>query len=173
MCLCRTKAHFSQEGNKRILTLDPVDIVFDGLSAKIQTVITFEEGSSRIDYRREVLEISDTNEKLDITEYITACYGTTEYPEDMTEIVLTAEGREGVKTIPYAYKNRSEEVTGVKRLHAVIPPIETGVTFGCNEEADGYITEGYAFSPMFTLGIRKPLGKGEVLTSWLSLQKES
>lgn len=173
MCLCRTKAHFSQEDNKRILTLDPVDIEFDGLSAKIQTVITFEEGSSRIDYRREILELSDENEKLDITEYITACYGTTEYPEDMTEITLTAEGREGTKTIPYAYKNRTEEVTGVKSLHASIPPIETGVTFGCKEDAEGYITEGYAFSPMFTLGIKKSLGKGEVLNSWLSLQKEN
>lgn len=173
MCLCRTKAHFSQEDNKRILTLDPVDIEFDGLSAKIQTVITFEEGSSRIDYRREILELSDENEKLDITEYITACYGTTEYPEDMTEITLNAVGREGTKTIPYAYKNRTEEVTGVKSLHASIPPIETGVTFGCKEDAEGYITEGYAFSPMFTLGIKKSLAKGEVLNSWLSLQKEN
>lgn len=173
MCLCRTKAHFSKENNKRILTLDPVDIEFDGLSAKIQTVITFEEGSSRIDYRREILEISDENEKLDIHEYITACYGTTEYPEDMSEIVLTAEGNEGVKTINYAYKNRTEEVTGVKSLTAVIPPIETKVSFGSCEDAEGYITEGYAFSPMFTLGVKKSLGKGEVLTSWLSLQKEN
>lgn len=173
MCLCRTKAHFSQEENKRILTLDPIDIVFDGLSAKIQTVITFEEGSSRIDYRREVLEISDPNEKLDITEYITACYGTTEYPEDMTEIVLTADGRDGEKTIPYEYRNRSESVEGVKALSAVIPPIETRVGFGCHEDAEGVITEGYAFSPMFTLSLKKALGKGEVLTSWLSLQKEN
>lgn len=173
MCLCRTKAHFSKEDNKRILTLDPVDIEFDGLSAKIQTIITFEEGSSRIDYRREILEISDENEKLDIHEYITACYGTTEYPEDMSEIVLAAEGNEGVKSISYAYKNRTEEVTGVRALTAVIPPIETKVSFGSLEEADGYITEGYAFSPMFTLGVKKSLGKGEVLTSWLSLQKES
>lgn len=173
MCLCRTKAHFSKENNKRILTLDPVDIEFDGLSAKIQTVITFEEGSSRIDYRREILEISDANEKLDIHEYITACYGTTEYPEDMSEIVLTAEGNEGLKTINYAYKNRTEEVTGVKSLTAVIPPIETKVSFGSCEDAEGYITEGYAFSPMFTLGVKKSLGKGEVLTSWLSLQKEN
>ncbi|MBQ8786289.1 MAG: hypothetical protein IJZ61_01490 [Oscillospiraceae bacterium] len=172
MCLCRTKAHFSKDGTKRILTLDPVDIVFDGLSAKIQTVITFEEGSSRIDYRREILEISDENEKLDIHEYITACYGTTEYPEDMSDIVLSAEGAEGVKAINYAYKNRTEEVSDVKSLSAVIPPIETKVVFGADEEADGYVTEGYAFSPMFTLGIKKSLGKGEVLTSWLSLQKE-
>ncbi len=173
MCLCRTKAHFSKEGSKRILTLDPVDIEFDGLSAKLQTVITFEEGSSRIDYRRELLEISDESEKLDIHEYITACYGTTEYPEDMSEIVLTAEGNEGIKTINYAYKNRTEEVSDVKSLSAVIPPIETKVSFGSYEKAEGYITEGYAFSPMFTLGVKKSLGKGEVLTSWLSLQKEN
>ncbi len=173
MCLCRTKAHFSQEGKKRILTLDPVDIVFDGLSAKIQTVITFEEGSSRIDYRREILEISDPNEQIELHEYITACYGTTEYPEDMTEIVLTAEGAEGKKSVAYAYKNRTETVSAVKTLDAVIPPVETRVSFGTHEEAEGYVTEGYAFSPMFTLGLRKHLGKGEVLTSWLSLQKES
>ena len=173
MCLCRTKAHFSKEGTKRILTLDPVDIVFDGILAKIQTVITFEEGSSRIDYRREILEISDENEKLDITEYITACYGTTEYPEDMTSVVLAAEGAEGVKKIEYAYKNRTEEVSSVKELSAVIPPIETKVSFGSEQDAAGYITEGYAFSPMFTLGIKKSLGKGDVLGTWLSLQKES
>jgi len=163
MCLCRTKAHFSQEGKKRILTLDPVDIVFDGLSAKIQTVITFEEGSSRIDYRREILEISDPNEQIELHEYITACYGTTEYPE----------GAEGKKSVAYAYKNRTETVSAVKTLDAVIPPVETRVSFGTHEEAEGYVTEGYAFSPMFTLGLRKHLGKGEVLTSWLSLQKES
>lgn len=173
MCLCRTKAHFSQEGNKRILTLDPVDIVFDGVSAKIQTVITFEEGSSRIDYRREILDISDEKEKLDITEYITACYGTTEYPEDMTEVVLTASGSDGSKTINYAYKDRTEEVASVKELTAVIPPIETKVSFGAKEDAVGYVHEGYAFSPMFTLGVKKSLGKGDVLNTWLSLQKES
>lgn len=173
MCLCRTRAHFSKRENKRMLTLDPVDIVFDGLSAKIQTVITFEEGSSRIDYRREILEISDENEKIDINEYITACYGTTEYPEDMSEIILKAEGAEGVKTIEYAYKNRTENVTAVKSLEATIPPIETKVSFGSVEEAEGYVTEGYAFSPMFTLGVKKSIGKGEVLTSWLSLQKEN
>ena len=113
------------------------------------------------------------NEKLDITEYITACYGTTEYPEDMTEVVLTAEGSQETKTINYAYKDRTEEVSGVRELSAVIPPIETKVSFGADEDALGYVHEGYAFSPMFTLGVKKSLGKGDVLNTWLSLQKES
>ncbi len=172
LCLTRTRAHFSQEGKTRILTLDPVEIVFEGLSATIQTGIRFEEGSARMDWSREILSISDPNETIELHEYITACYGTTEYPEDMTGIVLTAEGAEGKKSIAYAYRNRTETVSAVRSLDAVIPPIETRVSFGTHEDAEGYITEGYAFSPMFTLGLRKQLGKGEVLTSWLSLQKE-
>ncbi|MBQ7372454.1 MAG: hypothetical protein IJW67_11370, partial [Blautia sp.] len=48
LCLCRTKAHFSQEGKDRILTLDPVEIEFADLTVKLQTVITFTEGSSSI-----------------------------------------------------------------------------------------------------------------------------
>ena len=91
----------------------------------------------------------------------------------MTAVVLSADGAQGRKTIAYAYKNRTETVSAVRSLEAVIPPIGTRVSFGCREEAEGYITEGYAFSPMFTLGLKKQLGKGEVLSSWLSLQKES
>ena len=42
LCLCRTKATFSQEGSTRILTLDPVDIEFYDLTVKLQTKIYFE-----------------------------------------------------------------------------------------------------------------------------------
>ena len=37
--------------------------------------------------------------------------------------------------------------------------------------AEGYIKEGYAFSPMFTLGYEAELKEGEVFTTWLNLQK--
>ena len=56
LCLCRTKAHFSQEGNTRILTLDPVDIEFYDLTVKLQTIVSFEEGSSAIKIERKILE---------------------------------------------------------------------------------------------------------------------
>ena len=39
--------------------------------------------------------------------------------------------------------------------------------------AEGYIEEGYAFSPMFTLGYRTELADGEEVTTWLRLAKEN
>jgi hypothetical protein len=35
----------------------------------------------------------------------------------------------------------------------------------------GYIREGYAFSPMFTLGLCAELGDGEEMTTCLRLEK--
>ncbi len=95
LCLCRTKAHFLKEGNTHILTLDPVEIAFYDLTVKLQTVISFEEGSSEIKTERKILEMSDPNAEVEIDEYRVACYGTTEYSEDMLGITLscTKDGR--------------------------------------------------------------------------------
>ena len=73
LCLCRTKAHFSQEGNTRILTLDPVDIEFYDLSVKLQSRLYFEEGTGTIRIEREILEMSDPNAQVEINEYMVAC----------------------------------------------------------------------------------------------------
>ena len=90
LCLCRTKATFSQEGSTRILTLDPVDIEFYDLTVKLQTKIYFEEGSSKIRHERTILEMSNPDAEVEINEYMVACYGTTEYPEDMTGMLQRA-----------------------------------------------------------------------------------
>ena len=37
--------------------------------------------------------------------------------------------------------------------------------------AEGYIREGYAFSPMFTLGYKKKVSDKEVFATWLNLEK--
>ena len=93
LCLCPTHSHFSEEvidGKKtRILTLDPVDIEFYDVKLTLQTKEYFEEGSSNIKIERNILSMSDPNAEVYLDEYITACYGTTEYPEDMTGITLT------------------------------------------------------------------------------------
>ena len=36
--------------------------------------------------------MSDPDAEVTIDEYMVACYGTTEYPEDMTSVVLKCEG---------------------------------------------------------------------------------
>lgn len=172
LCLCRTKAHFLQEGNTRILTLDPVELEFYDLIVTLQTKVIFEEASQQIKISREILHMSNPDAKVEINEYMVACYGTTEYPEDMTGITLTCRNSSDTKSISYNYKCREEEVANAISAEAIIPAIETKVSVGAEGmEAVGYIKEGYAFSPMFTLGMKKELANGEVFTTWLKLEK--
>ncbi len=173
LCLCRTKAKFSVKDNTRKLTLDPVTIEFSDLTVTLRTIVSFEEGSSCIETKRIILDMSDPHAKVELNEYMVACYGTTEYPEDMTGIILSCKNEKDAKEILYAYKCRTEELRGAKSVSAVISPIKTVVSF-CNdkEETVGYIREGYAFSPMFTLGYKTILSDKEEFTTWLRLEKE-
>ncbi len=172
LCLCRTKASFVEENGNRILVLDPVEIEFRNLTLKLQTRISFAEGTSEIKIEREVLEMSDPQAKVDLNEYIVACYGTTEYTEDMTGITLLCEGNGEKKTLPYEYKCREEQMKGADKVSAIVPAIETKVSMRADKkDAVGYIKEGYAFSPMFTLGYTTQLGNKEVVATWLKLEK--
>ena len=115
--------------------------------------------------------MSKPDAKVSINEYMVACYGTTEYPEDMYGITLTCKGSE-TKTIDYQYQCREEQLAGADEVSAVIPVIKTRVSMKTSSSAAcGYIREGYAFSPMFTLGYTAELSDKEELTTWLSLEK--
>ena len=172
LCLCRTHAHFSQEGRDRILTLDPVEIVFSDLTVKLQTVITFPEGSSRIQIERRVLEMSDPAAEVTINEYMVGCYGTTEYTEDMSSLTLKVEAGENSAEIAYEYKCREASAPGAEEVWCKLPPIQTLVSLTCRgRDKAGYVKEGYAFSPMFTLGYTGTLREKEVFTTWLNLKK--
>ncbi len=240
LCLCRTKAKFSEEvlknesgkaveldkcdvndetgalvkpegresgfaGGKlaatspakcRILTLDPVDIEFSDLTVKLQTKLYFEEGSQEIKITREILEMSNPDAKVQINEYMVACYGTTEYPEDMTCVTIRAMGPvdeyvKGLETghiersyggtmsadsrsIDYAYKCREEYVENASAVNASVRAIKTLVTMRGEggEDNTGYIKEGYAFSPMFTLGYTATLKCKDVYKTTLRLERE-
>ena len=108
----------------------------------------------------------------ELNEYMVACYGTTEYPEDMTGITLACSGGSGEKTISYEYKCREEAMEGAYSVSAVIPAIETKVSMSMDKKASkGYVREGYAFSPMFTLGYTTEVSDKEVVSTWLRLEK--
>ena len=177
LCLCRTKAKFSEEthadGKKtRILTLEPMEIVFENLTLTLLTRYLFVEGTGEIKTERTIAEMSDPSASVELHEYMVACYGTTEYPEDMTAITLSLIGKSIVKDIAYGYKCREEEMADALAAEAVIPPIETKVSLRTDREgAIGFIKEGYAFSPMFTLGFRSIIKDKETLASWLKLEK--
>lgn len=173
LCLCRTKAHYSEEGTKRIVTLDPVEIKFLDLKLELVSRFIFEEGSSQIEIEREIINSTNPEETIEFNEYMTACYGTTEYPEDMSNVILTVENHETKDTLQYAYQCREAELQEVTEVTAIIPEIETKVRLLAGEGMSGYYREGYAFSPMFTLGLKKEMKKGQVMRTWLNLQKEN
>ena len=173
LCLCRTKARFSEEGDTRVLTLDPVEIEFQGLTVKLQTRLLFAEGRSAIRVERRILGMSDPSAEVELHEYMVACHGTTEYPEDMNGIRLVAAG-DSTRTIEYGYRCREEQVERAREVHAVVPAIDTKVSLVPDDGAAvGVVKEGYAFSPMFTLGLSRKLKNQEVFASWLKLEKAS
>jgi len=178
LCQCRTHAHFSEEDNgdgtkTRILTLDPVEIVFSGLSFKIQTKEYFKEGSSSIRIERRIYDMSDPTAKVELDEYMVGCYGTTEYSEPMYGVKLTcSKNGAAAEEIDYEYRCREAYTEGADAVSALVPQIHTKVSLTPSDtDSEGYIKEGYAFSPMFTLGYRKNIGDGEVFSTWLRLEK--
>ena len=177
LCQCRTHAAFSEKKEEdgrtvRELHLDPIEIVFDGLSFKFSNVIRFEEGSGSIAWTRRIYDMSDPSQKVGVEEYITACYGTTEYAEPMEGITLGVTSGSACESIRYEYRDRKVTLQGADRAWAVVPQIKTRVSMHTSEaSAEGYAHEGYAFSPMFHLGFHMELENEKEETTWLSLER--
>jgi len=174
LCACRTRASFSEEGDTRIVTLDPVEIEFADLTLRVQSVFRFAEGSGEIEVVRQVLDTTDPDAEITIDEYLTGCYGTTEYSEDLTGVKLTLASRAGTETIDYAYQCREAEMPGIVVAEALVPQVDTRLTMRAEgDDTAGYFREGFAFSPMYTIGIKKTVkGKG-TLRTWLKVEKAS
>lgn len=117
--------------------------------------------------------MSDPDAEVTVKEYMVACYGTTEYTEDMSSLTLHIEaGETDSVTIPYEYKCREAAVPGAEEVSCTIPPIKTRVSMLANgRNKIGFVREGYAFSPMFTLGYERNLKDKEVFTTWLNLER--
>jgi len=81
LCACRTLADFAEEGDARVVTLKPVDIEFERFTISVQSVFRLSEGNGEIEIVRKIVNTTDPEAEVTIDEYITACYGTTEYPE--------------------------------------------------------------------------------------------
>lgn len=165
LCLTRTKAHLGERDGLRTLTLDPVELELGGVKIVLESVFRFREGTGTVETERRVLSVSEPDTPVTMEEYMTACYGTTEYPEDMSGIELRA----GSESLVYAYRCRTAEGTGT--ASARIDAVDTLVSMYGDEKDACFAREGYAFSPMFTLGVRKELKEKESITTWLRLQK--
>jgi len=75
------------------------------------------------------------------------------------------------ESIEYAYQCREAEIENIQSAEAIIPQVDTRVSMHREDLAAGYFREGFAFSAMYTLGIKKSItGKGELRT-WLKVVK--
>ena len=101
LCACRTQASFSEEGDTRVVTLDPVEIEFETFTIGVQSIFRLTEGTGEIEITRKIVSSTDPTAEVSIDEYITACYGTTEYPEDLTGVQLKLKGKSGKESIDY------------------------------------------------------------------------
>lgn len=167
LALCRTKGHLESLPHKKILTLDPVTIDFhDDVHVTIVSKFIIEENSGVI---QTIREISDTNidVEIELNEYLVGAYGTTEYSLDMHGITLSVNNQ----TLSYEYKCRHlEEKDAVAKIK--IPQIDTLLEM--NSDSNNYlayVNEGYAFSPMFTLGVKKILKNKEAFSTCLKVKK--
>lgn len=58
----------------------------------------------------------------------------------------------------YAYKCREAEVSGIALAEALVPQVDTRLTMRTDtDEVSGYFREGFAFSPMYTIGIKEAI----------------
>jgi len=173
LCTCRTKASFSEEGNTRIVTLDPVSIEFSNLTVSLQTIFRLDEGTGQIEITRKIIDSTDPGAEFLLDEYITGCYGTTEYPEDLSGVQLCLNSEKHNDSIFYEYKCRENEIREVQRVRAIVPQVDALIEMIPDGQASGYYREGFAFSPMYTIGIKKSVrSKGELRT-WLKVAKAS
>jgi hypothetical protein len=174
LCTCRTLASFAEEGDTRIVKLDPVDIEFADLTIRVQSVFRICEGTGEIKIIRKLIDATDPHAEVTIDEYLTACYGTTEYPEDLTGVRLTLQGAAGTESIEYAYQCREAQKAGIKQVEACVPQVDTRLSMRTDvDDATGYFREGFAFSPMYTLGIKKTFRANGELRTWLKVEKAS
>ncbi len=172
LCTCRSLASYSEEGETRVVTLDPVDIEFAHFTISLQSIFRLTEGTGEIEIVRRIIDTTDSAASITIDEYITACYGTTEYPEDLTGVTLALHSAAQHESIDYAYQCREAEMPDIVTAEALVPQVDTRLTLRTNAaRATGYYREGFAFSPMYTIGLKHIIqGKGELHT-WLKVEK--
>lgn len=171
---CRSTGVYSEGKNTRILTVRPVEIDFDDLVIQLQTTYTFMENTGEIYISRKIVDSSSPAARIEVDEYLTSCWGTTEYPEDLTGCLLRLLGKNGSsQELSYDYRCREESIEDVQCVSAVIPQVQTKVsltplTDGCR----GYYEEGYSFAPNLKIGVSKEIELNQELVTCLKVEGE-
>lgn len=159
-----------RDGGETELMLAPVRISFtDGFTVKIQTVYRF-SGNGKILITRRLLEKSEENAVIQLTEYVKGCYGFTEYPEPMKGITLSADDGQ---SLDYTYGEKNIISTEGTRICARIPQITTEVVLSALSEKPDCVEigEGTLFAPFYTMKLQYSLTSRKEVTSCLTIKR--
>lgn len=170
---CRSTGIYEEGDGYRKLIVRPVEVTFSGLSVEIESSYTFKENSGLIEISRKVVSSTDPNAKIIVEEYITSCWGTHEYPEELSGSKLSITGSDGsYNEIDYQYLCRREAVDAVQSVSAVIPMVQTAISMRpLRGVCGGYYEEGYSFSPNLKLGITAAVSSGESLVTEMEISQ--
>jgi len=170
---CRSTGIYHEGKDCRILEVRPVEIEFRNLTIKVLTTYTFKENTGEILISRKMVESSQPEAEIEVNEYLTSCWGTNEYPEDLTGCSLSVIGNDGSKNeLIYEYRCREYTAENVKCVEAIVPHVQTKISLiPLNEDCGGYYEEGYSFAPNLKIGITKKIKLNEELVTCLKVEK--
>ncbi|MEG1274522.1 MAG: hypothetical protein RSD27_02405 [Ruthenibacterium sp.] len=155
------------------LVLTPAALQFSGgVCVSLVTQYLFSNGG-KIYITRTLAQCSDAAAVFSVTEYCKGCYGVTEYPKEMQGISLFLGECEDGESICYAYEGRSLATKKQFAASAKIPALQTVLSLQPQRGAftGAEVTEGYLFSPYFTLTVSADLTDGEEMCTCLSMKK--
>ena len=171
LCAYPTRcAKIERDAQGTHLHLSPVTLKFrDGFQVTIETRYHF-PGGGVIGVERLLTNMSDPAGTVTLDEYIKACYGITEYPQDMRGIELSIAGNNR-QTLTYRYAGRNLQSPQTTSLRATIPAIQTELRLetAAIPAETGIASEGYLFNPYFTFQLRQTLRQGQTMTSRICL----
>ena len=153
------------------MDLDTIELRFsNGVCAKLATNIVIADAGCVL-FSRRITESSEPEAAFQLTEYFKGCWGTTEYPEEMGDIVLGLRVGNTDQKISYSYEGRCLSAKNCGSTYASIPVLDTSVSL---EPVDGDFVcceaeEGYLFNPYYTLrqSANACCGKGMKTALWL------
>lgn len=151
------------------LTFEPVEVSIGNGKVKLQNRYRFAQDS--ITLETTVLR-GLKGRKIRVVHYLAGGPGTTEYPEDIRGVKMSATGARERATLDVQYASAIKEVKQPKLLKARVPQLNLEVSLQPVGKSDvGSLEDEYLFSPYFNLALSSNLTTGGKVASCLKLQK--
>lgn len=163
LCLTRTLAKYSKDGEDTVITTNPVELLLGGEKILVQSIFTFLKGKATLKVERKLL--SKVDSEVTFTEYMTGAFGNNEYQADMSKLTLRVDD----EVMSYLYKGRKLNKANAKEAEVIIPDVQTSILLTGNADSLE-VEEGIAFSPVYHLSATKSLKEGSLVTC-LNLRK--